>query len=61
MSDRARGLCGSCRHTRHLASSSGAAFVQCLLAQKDPRFAKWPRLPVLSCTGYESGEGEAMV
>ena len=61
MTDRARGLCGSCRHARHVESSSGSAFVQCRLAERDPRFDKWPRLPVLACTGYESGDGEALV
>jgi len=54
------GLCGSCRHARTLPSSRGSEFVQCMLAETDPRFAKWPRLPVLSCAGYEAGEGEAL-
>jgi len=56
----APGLCGDCRHARTLTSSSGATFYQCLLAETDPRFPKWPRLPVLSCSGYEPGEGEAL-
>ena len=56
----APGLCGDCRHARTLTSSSGATFYQCLLSETDPRFPKWPRLPVLACSGYEPGEGEAM-
>ena len=56
----APGLCGSCRRARALTSAGGARFYQCLLAEKDPRFPKWPRLPVLSCAGYEPGEGEAL-
>lgn len=56
----APGLCGDCRHARKLTSSSGTTFYQCLLAETDPRFPKWPRLPVLSCSDYEPGEGEAM-
>ena len=55
------GLCGSCRHARRLTTASGAEFVQCRLAESDRRFPKWPRLPVLSCAGHESGEGEAVV
>ena len=56
----APGLCEACRHARKLTSSSGTTFYQCLLAETDPRFPKWPRLPVLSCSGYEPGEGEAL-
>jgi hypothetical protein len=55
------GLCASCRHARAVVSASGAAFVQCLRARSDPRFPKWPALPVLACPGYETGEGEAVV
>jgi hypothetical protein len=54
------GLCGDCRHARTLTSSTGTCFYQCLLSESDPRFPKWPRLPVLSCSGYEPGEGEAL-
>jgi len=54
------GLCASCRHARALTSAAGSRFYQCLLSEKDPRFAKWPRLPVLSCAGHEPGEGEAL-
>jgi hypothetical protein len=61
MTERPRGLCGSCRHARHIASAAGSEFVQCRLSEKDPRFEKWPRLPVLACAGYEGGEGEAVV
>jgi hypothetical protein len=61
MSERPQGLCRDCRHARHITSSSGVAYVQCRLSERDPRFEKWPRLPVLSCAGHETGEGEAMV
>jgi len=27
-------------------------FRLCLLHERDPRFTKYPRLPVLSCPGY---------
>ena len=28
-------------------------FLQCRLSFTDPRFKKYPRLPVLQCSGYE--------
>jgi hypothetical protein len=27
----------------------------CLRAKADPRYAKYPRVPVLTCPGYEPG------
>ena len=54
------GLCGHCRHARALTSAGGSRFYQCLLSETDPRFPKWPRLPVLACAGHEPGEGEAL-
>jgi hypothetical protein len=49
------GLCGECTHARRIASDRGAQFLLCQLAMSDSRFAKYPRLPVLSCAGYEMG------
>lgn len=46
------GLCADCAHARLIRSDRGATFVQCQLSITDPRFAKYPRLPVLSCGGY---------
>ncbi|MFZ0772675.1 MAG: hypothetical protein WAN08_14760 [Candidatus Sulfotelmatobacter sp.] len=46
------GLCGDCVHARMIASDRGSTFVQCQLSFTDPRFAKYPRLPVLTCSGY---------
>lgn len=54
------GLCESCRHARELTTANGGKFYQCLLAAKDLRFPKWPRIPVLSCPGHEVGEGEKL-
>jgi len=48
-----RGLCASCQHARLIESSRGATFVLCRLSYVDPRFARYPRLPVLACDGYE--------
>ncbi len=46
------GLCESCRHARVIRSSRDSLFLRCGLADSDPRFAKYPRLPVLQCDGY---------
>jgi hypothetical protein len=47
------GLCPRCRHARRVQSDRGSVFVMCELALTDARFAKYPRLPVLLCAGYE--------
>ncbi len=47
------GLCADCLHSRHIESAHGSAFILCELSFTDPRFPKYPRLPVLSCDGYK--------
>ena len=47
------GLCSNCVHARPIESAKGSQFLLCQLSQSDPRFAKYPRLPVLSCSGYQ--------
>jgi hypothetical protein len=47
------GLCGTCMHARVIPSDRGAQFVLCEKSRTDPRFARYPRLPVLRCAGYE--------
>ena len=47
------GLCFSCQHARVVRSDRGAVFYQCQLAATDPRYAQYPRLPVLRCPGHE--------
>jgi hypothetical protein len=46
------GLCQDCAHARPIASAKGSEFVLCELSFSDSRFAKYPRLPVLTCSGY---------
>lgn len=46
------GLCANCLHSRRIESARGSVFVLCQLSANDPRFSKYPRLPVFSCTGY---------
>jgi hypothetical protein len=40
------------------ASSRESVFWRCARSEVDPRFPKYPRLPVLACAGYEQGEPE---
>ena len=51
--DVAAGLCETCRHARIVTSARGSRFLLCSLSAVDPRFPKYPRLPVLACDGYE--------
>ena len=46
------GLCSDCVHARLIDSSKGSQFLLCQLSQSDPAFPKYPRLPVLACSGY---------
>ena len=48
------GLCAHCRHARSIQSSKGSQFYLCERHTTDPTFAKYPRLPMLNCDGFES-------
>jgi hypothetical protein len=50
------GLCADCRHAQTQRSARGSTFWRCLRAETDPRFVRYPRLPVRECTGYERGQ-----
>lgn len=47
------GLCATCRHVRRVESARGSDFFLCERSRTDPRFPKYPPLPVLRCLGYE--------
>jgi hypothetical protein len=47
------GLCGSCVHGERVPSSKGSAFLRCNRSFHDPRFPRYPTLPVVRCEGYE--------
>ena len=49
------GLCRMCRHARPVTTPR-STFWMCGLAATDPRFEKYPRLPMLACAGYERRE-----
>lgn len=46
------GLCAACAFAR-LIDSGRSTFSLCERALTDPRFLKYPPLPVLSCAGYQ--------
>ena len=51
--ERARaGLCAICAHARVIGNDRGSRFYLCELARTDPRFPRYPRLPVTCCAGY---------
>ncbi len=52
MESPAAGLCQTCRHGKQVVSGRGSVFLLCLLHESDPRFAKYPRLPVVRCSGF---------
>lgn len=59
--DRARaGLCGACVHARTVVSGRGSVFWLCGRAATDPRFRKYPPLPVVRCPGFEQGQDSGM-
>jgi len=47
------GLCLHCRHGAPTGSGRGSVFHLCRLSHIDPTYPKYPRLPVLSCRGFE--------
>jgi hypothetical protein len=47
------GLCGACRHSRVIETARGSVFRLCERSTTDPRFPRYPNLPVLSCLGFE--------
>jgi len=50
------GLCADCTHARQITSDRASIFLQCQLSFTDRRFEKYPRLPVLKCSGYQKQE-----
>jgi hypothetical protein len=52
----AEGLCPSCRYVRVVTNDRGSRFIFCERSRTDPRFPRYPRLPVLACSGYEPAD-----
>ncbi|HXM37594.1 MAG TPA: hypothetical protein VN908_02920 [Gemmatimonadales bacterium] len=47
------GLCATCRRVRIVTNRRGSVFYRCARADVDPRFVRYPPLPMLACPGYE--------
>jgi hypothetical protein len=50
---RPAGLCDGCAHVQIVQSSRGSTFYLCRLSFADPRFPRYPPLPVLACGGFQ--------
>ncbi len=48
----APGLCAGCQNVKIIDTRKGSRFYLCQLAEVDPRFPRYPRIPVLRCHGY---------
>ena len=50
------GLCEKCAHARRIAHPRGEAdYWRCDVSERDTRYPRFPRLPVLQCDAYEEG------
>lgn len=49
------GLCGRCTNARVVETRRGSRFYRCELSRKDPRFPRYPVLPVVRCAGHVPG------
>ena len=48
------GLCHHCRHQQLIRNTRGSVFSLCRRSRDEPeRFARYPRLPVVACPGYQ--------
>jgi hypothetical protein len=43
------GLCATCQHAGIITSDRGSTFLRC----NNPNLPKYPRLPVIVCTGWK--------
>jgi hypothetical protein len=51
------GLCADCIHAQKIRNDRGSQFILCRLSASDPKFAKYPPLPVIECEGYKMPSG----
>jgi hypothetical protein len=47
------GLCRACLHVRLVRTSRESTFYLCRRSEKDPAYARYPRLPMILCAGFE--------
>lgn len=53
------GLCRRCRFAEE-KSTARSVFLLCRLSETDSRFARYPQLPVLACSGFEGRADSAV-
>jgi hypothetical protein len=53
------GLCDSCRHQRLIRNTRGSVFSLCERSRTDPDYPRYPRVPVLTCPGFEPAQPDA--
>jgi hypothetical protein len=46
------GLCLNCEYARSVEAKESTVYFLCQRSLTDPSFPKYPRLPVLRCSGY---------
>ncbi len=51
------GLCATCRYSEQVPGRA-AIYYLCARSRTDPRFPKYPNLPVITCSGYEPNTTE---
>ncbi|HEY5377468.1 MAG TPA: hypothetical protein VIK01_27500 [Polyangiaceae bacterium] len=50
------GLCATCSHARVIQTTKGSEFWLCEKSKTDPRFTKYPPLPIRACLGFARSE-----
>jgi len=53
LDDEKAGLCRSCLYVRRVQTSRSSTFYLCRRSEEDPAYARYPRLPVIRCAGFE--------
>jgi hypothetical protein len=52
------GLCGACGHSRRIETARGSIFRLCERSATDPRFPRYPTLPVVECAVFKPGTSD---
>ena len=60
MTEAVVGLCATCTWVRIAKNRRGSVFYRCGRAETDPRFVRYPPLPVLQCPGYDRRSPEPL-
>ncbi|MEX2449138.1 MAG: hypothetical protein WD404_10415 [Solirubrobacterales bacterium] len=47
------GLCDRCAHQRLIPNTRDSVFSLCLRSRTEPAYPRYPRVPVVSCPGFD--------